>query len=74
MKLVVLGVLGVLADLVSVNRKLLENVQFRLRRLDLVLPVGPFVARDEADPKRSTGGCRDARDEAQAPGGRGSST
>ena len=28
-----LGVLGVLADLVSVNRKLLEDVQYRLRRL-----------------------------------------
>ena len=34
-----LGLLGLLADLVSVNRKLLEDVQFRLRRMDLTASI-----------------------------------
>ncbi len=35
-----LALLGVLADLVAVNRKLLEDVQFRLRRQTLPPPAG----------------------------------
>jgi len=31
---VLLAIFGLIADLISVNRKLLENVEYRLQRLD----------------------------------------
>lgn len=49
-----LGVLGVVADLVSVNRRLLEDMQFRLRRMSL--PTAVDVPGEDEGSLDETGG------------------
>lgn len=47
-------VTGLQADIISANRKLLEDIQFRVKKLELGLldAEGDFVERKEKDPKK----------------------